>query len=327
LKQFKALVLSLILVAPSGALAAAFPTALMADSANPARAGELIKNSTYYSSNPSWHPGDDYRMGGAKFPTPVQTPQNDFKSGECDVMLNSIIASECAGYNYCANMNIQSVKPRIIMRLGQIPGRDYSVACAGYIDAAFDKYKAARPDAGVNFSGGLAVQNKPTPSVGPVGVNANNFPTAGGAFPATISDVGYIERMKNAKEGLAEWKEVWKQDDKGRWYCAENCAYATLFVEDYASFVNRKRTEDFCAWCDLVPAGDDGCIKLLDKTNIDSYRAMCPNSKIIQGWTAPVEPVIPGPALPDQPVPDTEPDPAAEAARRADRAMEVLFGQ
>jgi hypothetical protein len=231
-------------------------------------------------------------------------------------------------------MGIQSVKPKITLRLAQIPGRDYSVACAGYIDQAFDNYKARRPDANVNFSGGYVEQKKPAPNIG-VAAGGNIFPNAGGAFPETIGNISYMDRIENTTEGMREWKEVWEpKGPNGEMICVQNCAYASLFVESYAKYVDRMKTENFCAWCDQVPAGDDGCIKLLNAENIDSYKVMCPASQIIQGWTPPPPP--PEPVAPYQPLPgelpgagggDYPPEETDPARRRTIEIMRALRGE
>jgi hypothetical protein len=291
LKLFKTLILSLVIASPCAVHAAAFPAAASADAVNTARFGApLIQNSNYYSSNPHWNIGDDYRRGSMGFPTPLEQPANQFKSGECEMILSSVITGECMSYNNCANMSVQSVKPRIMMRLAQIPGKDYSVACGGYIDMAFDNYKARNRDASVNYSGGApAKPAAPKPTV--VGVNQNSFPSAGGAFPGTIHDVSYLERIENTRAGLEEWKEVWETREIGgkqQRVCVKNCAYATLFVENYASYQGRLKTEDFCEWCKTDRAG---CAKEINKNNHMALQQACPGDEFIKNFQFPVEAV------------------------------------
>jgi len=205
--------------------------------------GQLITGSTYYSSSPGFRPGDDYRRAQGGFPTAIEQPRNQFISGECDLMLNNIIAGECAG-GRCAGMNVQSVRPRVIMRLAQVPGKDYSVACGGYIDMAFERWRAQNPQPLVQYTGGVIEQQKPVTQVAPIHVAGAGFPAAGSGFPGTIHDISFIDRMENSREGIEQWRPVWDVDSQGRAFCKENCAFATLFVEDFQKFQARRQAED-----------------------------------------------------------------------------------
>jgi hypothetical protein len=281
LRKAQYLAILSVFAAPD-AFGASFPTLQQADAANPARfGGGLVNNSSYYSSNPSYRPGDPYYSGGNKLPVYITIqPQNEVVSGECDSLLSSVFAAECGLANGCAGMNLQGVKPRIMVRLAQIPGKDYVGACAGLIDIAFDRYMNNKSSPGltggsrplINYTGGSPAA-KPTPTIQPINMSSsgltggsrpNQFPTAGDSFPTTISDVSFMDRMDNTRAGLAEWKPVYK-DGK----CVENCAYVIPDIESYDAAQKRwlgeakqkaeldrfeLKEQDWCKWCDRYPA-------------------------------------------------------------------------
>lgn len=248
--------LSVLAFLPFSANAAAFPTAAQAEAANPARfGGQLIDNPTNYSSMPGYIPGSPYNY--RRIPVVVQPPRNDMSSGECDMVLSGAIGAECAG-GRCANMTILGIRPRLVLRLAQISGKDYSAACAGFIDSAWDRWKSENPDAAINYSGG-APAAKPAPTLG-VASGGGAFPAVGGGFPTTINDVSYLDRLANTTAGLEPW--------------ADADPYKTITIENYGDYLERHLGYDQAEIKRMEE--EDKRLKIIeDRLKIDNWCAWC----------------------------------------------------
>ena len=194
-----------------------------------------IQNVQNYSSNPFWSPDAPHNQ---RMPTPVYVQGADLTAGECMSVVNSLIAAQCASRNNCLDSRISDIRPAIMLQLSRMPGHNYASSCGGYIDNAFDdyvaQYRVTTPSYGAAFPTGTVANpniNQPTYKMenpyqprlpgapwDPWGqemkdrvvemktLQAQNGGTsdnklAAAAFPTTIADVSFTERMENKAAG------------------------------------------------------------------------------------------------------------------------------
>lgn len=134
-------------------------------------------------------------------------------------------------------MQVADVRPAIMLELSRMPGHNYASSCAGYIDTAFDTYvkqyaNVVQPSAFPAATGAANIQqqnefkiNNPYAPKVPDWANdvkeraielqqlqsQNGTGTehiAKAAFPTTINDVSFADRMENLAAGYAPYKDA-----------------------------------------------------------------------------------------------------------------------
>ena len=195
-----------------------------------------IQNVQNYSSNPFWSPGQQYNKRAT--PSPVYATGPDVETADCQTIVSNLVAAQCAAQNNCANMRISDIRPTIMLGLSRLPGHNYASSCAGYIDSAFDSYKAqytgtVQPSAFPTATGAAAsttTQNEFTIK-NPYDIKkpqwaddikeratemyqlqaqngAGSERVTKEAFPTTINDVSFNDRMENLAAGYAPYKDA-----------------------------------------------------------------------------------------------------------------------
>lgn len=241
-----------------------------------------IQNVQNYSSNPFWSPDAPYNQ---RMPTPVYVQGADLTAGECMSVVNSLIAAQCASRNNCLDSRISDIRPAIMLQLSRMPGHNYASSCGGYIDNAFDEYVAqyrvTTPSYGAAFPTGTVANpniNQPTYKMenpyqprlpgapwDPWGqemkdrvvemktLQAQNGGTsdnklAAAAFPTTIADVSFTERMENKAAGYepyanaSAYQQLNIESDEKYW-AREQQRMETLKQTNYAEWCRRMPTQ------------------------------------------------------------------------------------
>ena len=98
----------------------------------------LVQNVQNYSSNPFWNPNAPYNQ---RMPTAVYAQGTDVKTSECQGLATALVEQQCALRDNCSNIQLSDIRPAMIIQMSQLPGGNYSTACAGYLDTAFENYK------------------------------------------------------------------------------------------------------------------------------------------------------------------------------------------
>ncbi|MDR1360810.1 MAG: hypothetical protein LBJ18_00665, partial [Rickettsiales bacterium] len=214
-----------------------------------------IQNVQSYSSNPFYGPNSPYNQ---RLPVPVYVQGTELNAAECQSVLSSLVAQQCAMKNNCANAKVGDIRPGIMVMLSGLSGHNYVSACSGYLDGAFNDYVAQHSV----MQGGAAFptaanpgDNAPAPefkidnpyqikSKGPwldgiiertgelgklQAQNAEDYNLKPTQMPTTIADVSFSDRMANAAAGYEQWAPVYKQvcDSAGKnchQACVKNCA-------------------------------------------------------------------------------------------------------
>lgn len=194
-----------------------------------------IQNVQNYSSNPFWSPGQQYNK--RIMPSPVYATGPDVETADCQRIVSSLVAVQCAALNQCTGKTVADIRPAVIQGLARLPGHNYSTACAGYIDSAFTSYKnqyanTVQPSAFPAATGTAPAQqqnnfkiNNPFPAQVPQWANdvqerkteleqlqaqngAGSEHLTATAFPTTINDVSFENRMENLAAGYAPYKDA-----------------------------------------------------------------------------------------------------------------------
>ena len=219
-----------------------------------------------YSSNPFWTPDAPYNQ---RMPTPVYATGTDIETAECQRVMLNLIVAQCATLNNCVSTHLSDIRPSIVMQLSRMPGGNYSTACIGYLDSTFADYVKKYGHAGTSI-GNATFPNAtmPNPNIGSTTFNTQNIAQApqwpqaeqqrkqelqalknasdtvtpglvATAFPATYDDLSFTERMSNAQQGYAPYKN--------------NSAYKTIKIETNSGTIkqssgnkNAQPDADFC---------------------------------------------------------------------------------
>ncbi|MDE6570604.1 MAG: hypothetical protein K2L95_00065 [Alphaproteobacteria bacterium] len=239
-----------------------------------------IQNVQNYSSNPFWSPDAPYNQ---RMPVPVYVQGADLNAGDCMTVVNSLIASQCASRNHCLNTQLSDVRPAIMLQLSRMPGHNYASSCAGYIDTLFAdyvaQYRVTTPSGGAAFPTGTIANpniNQPTYQMAnpyqprvpgspgdPWGQGIIDRATemkrlqaqngsgtsnqlAAAAFPTTIADVSFTERMENKAAGYEPYKDA--------------SAYQALNIESDETYWAREQQKmeflkqtNYAEWCRRMP--------------------------------------------------------------------------
>ncbi len=194
-----------------------------------------IQNVQNYSTNPFWSPGQQYNK--RIMPSPVYVTGPEVDTQDCQAIVTNLVASQCAVNNNCNGMRVADVRPAIMLELSRMPGHNYASSCAGYIDTAFDTYvkqyanvvqpsafPAATGAANIQLQNEFKINNPYAPKV-PDWANdvkeraielqqlqsqngAGTEHIAKAAFPTTINDVSFADRMENLAAGYAPYKDA-----------------------------------------------------------------------------------------------------------------------
>lgn len=193
-----------------------------------------IQNVQTHSSNPFWTPDAPYNQ---RMPTPVYATGVGIETSECQRILTNLISAYCTGRNNCVTTTLSEIRPTVLTQLSRLPGGNYSTACGGYLDTAFSDFVKKNGHAGANI-GNAEFPAPTTPVANTVPQTApnpfapstpgwvqdtqqrkqelQNLKNASGAttpelsatdFPTTYADVSLSERIANAKEGYAPFKD------------------------------------------------------------------------------------------------------------------------
>ncbi len=190
-----------------------------------------IQSVNKYSSNPFWSPDSPYNQ---RFPTPIYASGPDVNTGDCNRIVQNLITEYCASRGNCANARISDIRPHIMVSLSQLPGHNFATSCGGYIDTVFENYKKTYGNSSTGTVNIVPTQNKvaapsiqienpfkQTKSVAEIAMDTRtaeleNFqrqttPTATiapAAFPKTIDDLSFTDRMANTSAGYEPYKDL-----------------------------------------------------------------------------------------------------------------------
>lgn len=194
-----------------------------------------IQNVQNYSSNPFWSPGQQYNK--RILPTPVYATGPDVATQDCQNIVDNLVAAQCAAQNNCNGLRVADVRPAIMLELSRMPGHNYASSCAGYIDTAFNTYvqqyanvvqpsafPAATGAAKTTQQGQFKINNPYAPKIPDWATDVKERATelqqlqssngagsehiAKAAFPTTINDVSFADRMENLAAGYASYKDA-----------------------------------------------------------------------------------------------------------------------
>ena len=214
-----------------------------------------------YSSNPFWHPGSPYNQKA--IPKPIYVTGADLNTGDCNRIVENLVASFCASNNNCVGMRLADVRPTIMVQLSQLPGHNFATSCGGYIDSMFNKYAKSGTALNLPLPTGTTTgtatfqfknpyEIKPTAEQQAVADRAAELAAlqaqTGGvtgvsaaAFPKTLADLSFTDRMANAATGYEPYKD--------------KSAYAIPNFEDEnsAEFLDRLQKRNPSEYCKRFP--------------------------------------------------------------------------
>ena len=196
-----------------------------------------IQNVQNYSTNPFWTPNSPYNQ---RLPQPVYVQGADLNDEDCISVVQSLVSVQCMARDNCKNTTLAEIRPTIMVQLSNLPGNNYVSACSGYLDYIFESYvakygnsvpnravafpNATTPNQNLNNNNKIPIQN-PYKQVTPkwqqeINERSNELKQlqqqngAGSehlsatAFPTTYADLSFSDRMANATEGYAPYKDM-----------------------------------------------------------------------------------------------------------------------
>ena len=187
-----------------------------------------IQSVNKYSSNPFWTPNSPYNQ---RFPTPIYVTGPDLTSGDCNRIVQNLVSEYCTNRSNCSNLRIADVRPIVMVQLSQLPGHNFATSCGGYIDSVFENYKKSYGNVSTNNIVKPAQQNvatiqienpfKQTKSEYEIGVaeraaeleslqkqTTPNAELSATAFPKTIDDLSFTDRVANTTAGYEPYKNL-----------------------------------------------------------------------------------------------------------------------
>ena len=232
--------------------------ALHASSPSPFSQYGVIQNVQKYSTQPGYDPNGPYNM---RMPQPVYATGPKIDSEDCQTIVYNLIISQCAPLNNCASTTLQEIRPAVLLQLSRISDGNYISSCSGYLDTAFEQYKAnyttsgpsgytAFPDAtapNVNaYDSELEFYNPFTPNVPDWAKEmqerkkeleslqsqngASNVGLQRASFPTTYADLSFAERISNEAKGYEPYKD--------------NRAYTEIEIESQEDYETRINVAD-----------------------------------------------------------------------------------
>lgn len=186
-----------------------------------------IQSVNKYSSNPFWTPNSPYNQ---RFPTPIYATGPDLNTGDCNRIVQNLVSTYCADRQNCSNLRIADVRPNVMVQLSQLPGHNFATSCGGYIDTIFENYKKTYGNSSAGIVNIVPTQTKTTaPSIqieNPFTTPTTEFDERAAelerlqrqttataavtpaAFPKTIDDLSFTDRMANASAGYEPYKDL-----------------------------------------------------------------------------------------------------------------------
>ena len=226
--------------------------------------GEIqsVKN---YSSNPFWNKNSPYNQN---FPKPIYATGADLNTGDCNRVVENLVAAYCVEHNYCRNLRISDVRPTIMVQLSQLPGHNFATSCGGYIDSTFDKFQKEYGNTSTLNLPNTATQNTNIQITNPFApkqtaeqravadrtaelerLQSITTPAAGvhaEYFPKTTADLSFTDRIANTAAGYEPYKDK------------ESYKKPNFLGEDDA-FFERLKAQNFEEYCKRRP-DDPGCL-------------------------------------------------------------------
>lgn len=159
--------------------------------------------------------------------------------------------------NNCANTQLSDIRPALMIAMSQMPGGNYSTACAGYLDTAFAEYRKTHTAITPGMPTAFPTATVPNPNMAPAKsvtttLQQNNMPQWAGdmisrqaelqalqqqtgngparitatEFPTIYADLSFTERMANEKAGYEPFKD--------------KSAYVQIELESEEEYLDRK---------------------------------------------------------------------------------------
>lgn len=221
-----------------------------------------IQNVQTYSTNPFYQKG----VYNPKMPQAIYATGADLNTGDCQRVVENLVASECTSRNNCRGLRVSDVRPNLMVKLSQLPGHNFATSCAGYIDSAFDTYISkygyntttafptpVAPQTGNGFKIDNPYKIKPTAAdaraaeLEELHKQTQTTPHAvvGGDFPKTMADVSFTDRIAVATEGYEPYK------DKN--------AFRTFELENEEDFLARLKKLNKEEYCKRIPSDRATC--------------------------------------------------------------------
>lgn len=182
-------------------------------------------------------------------PQPVYVKGPQVTTPDCQQTVASLVMSHCSALNNCANAQLTDIRPAIMVMLSRMPNGNYATSCGGYIDEAFNNFKAqyapkivhsgtAFPSAQNNAT--ITIDTTPKTPTWATEVaerrqeleqlqtenGTNDFYIAATGFPTTYADLSFDERMANEAAGYEPYKDM--------------RAYQEIQIEDLDKYYERQ---------------------------------------------------------------------------------------
>lgn len=215
----------------------------------------VIQNVQKYSTQPGYDPNGPYNM---RMPQPVYATGPKIDSEDCQTIVYNLIISQCALLNNCASTTLQEIRPAILLQLSRISNGNYISSCSGYLDTAFEQYKANYTTSGPSGYTPFPNATAPNPNAYDSGINipnpfapqtpewakemqerkkeleslqsqngANNVGLQRASFPTTYADLSFAERIANEAKGYEPYKD--------------NRAYTEIEIESEEEYLTRQQ--------------------------------------------------------------------------------------
>lgn len=191
----------------------------------------LIQPVNKYSSNPFWNVDSPYNQ---RMPVPIYATGADLNTGDCNRVVETLVATYCASHNYCTDSRINDIRPSVMVQLSQLPGHNFATSCGGYIDSVFENYQKTygNVSAGtVHYTTTPTLQHTTTTQYKNPFKSAPNEYQSGVMersaeldrlqrittttpevsttdFPKTIADMSFTERLANTTVGYEPYKDL-----------------------------------------------------------------------------------------------------------------------
>ncbi len=199
----------------------------VSDASTPFSKYGVIQNVQNYSTNPFWNADSPYNQ---RMPQPVYAQGPSVQTDDCQRTVASLIAVQCRGLNNCANTKLTDIRPAIMVQLSRMSNGNYATSCAGYIDGAFNDYRAqnvvAQPNTGTAFptvatptaqikidtttrtpNWATEIEERRQELAALQAENgANDFEIQKTDFPTTYADLSFTERMANEAAGYEPYE-------------------------------------------------------------------------------------------------------------------------
>jgi uncharacterized repeat protein (TIGR02543 family) len=230
----------------------------------------LIQPVQKYSSNPFWNTNSPYNQ---RMPVPIYATGADLTSGDCNRVVENLVASYCASNNYCSDSRLGDVRPTVMVQLSQLPGHNFATSCGGYIDSVFEKYQEQHGNVStgtVHYTATPTIKTTNTTSYeNPLKRELNEYqigvmertaeleqlqrattaspelePTY---FPKTTADLSFTDRVANTTAGYEQYKDL--------------NPYKTPQFETDAEFYERLKTLNPTEYCRRFPNDVATCSK------------------------------------------------------------------